>query len=310
MPYVKKGLSAIFVLGLLGWLAAAAAAQDGSAQWKPVEAALGRNGQIQSGGVIRFGMPRSDMHITVGDVAVKPGLALGAWAAFKGNTGSAMLMGDLVLAPEEVEPVMEKLESGGVEITGLHNHLLRENPRVMYMHIGGHGNAVELAKTLHDALALTRTPAASPSSPASGGPPLDTAAIDKILGRNGQMNGGIYQVSAPRAEKISEHGMDVPPSMGVATGINFQTLGNGRAATTGDFVLLGTEVNPVLRALRQNGIEVTAVHSHMLTEEPRLIFMHFWGEGEATQLAHGLRAALDRTNSQKEAESAAARPRK
>lgn len=310
MRYIEKGLSAISVLCLLVWLSAAAAAQDGSAQWKPVEAAMGRNGQMQSGGVIRFGMPRSDMHVTVGNVAVKPGLALGSWAAFKGDPGSAMLMGDLVLAPEEVEPVMEKLEKGGVEITGVHNHLLGENPRVMYMHIGGHGNAVELAKTLHEALALTKTPAASGASPASSEPSLDTAAIDKIMGRNGKMNGGIYQVGVPRAEKISENGMDVPPSMGVATGINFQPLGNGRAATTGDFVLLGTEVNPVLRALRQNGIEVTAVHSHMLTEEPRLIFMHFWGEGEATQLARGLRAALDQTNSQKENQSAAARPKK
>ncbi len=310
MRYIEKGLSAAVSVLCLACLIAVAAAQDGSAQWKPVETAMGRSGQMQAGGVIRFGMPRGDMQVTIGSVAVKPGLALGSWAAFKGDPGSAMLMGDLVLAPEEVEPVMEKLASGGVEITGLHNHLLGENPRVMYMHIGGHGNAVALAKTLHDALALTKTPPAANPSAASGETKMDTSAIDKTLGHAGKMNGGIYQVSVPRAEKISENGMDVPPSMGVATGINFQPLDNGRVATTGDFVLLGTEVNPVLRALRQNGIEVTAVHSHMLTEEPRLIFMHFWGEGEATQLARGLRAALDKTNSQKESQSAAARSQK
>ncbi len=272
---------------------------QGDAAWKPVEAALGRNGKMQPDGSFKFSMPRKDMNVSVAGTQVKPGLALGSWAAFKGTAANAVVMGDLVLAESEVEPVMLKLEQGGIDVTAVHNHLLNETPRVMYMHILGHGDAAKLAQTIHDALALTKTPAADSSAPPAQKLDIDTAQIDQVLGHKGKDSGGIYQVSVPRAEPIRENGMTVPPSMGVATSINFQPTGGGKAAITGDFVLLGAEVNPVIRALRDNGIEVTALHSHMLTEQPRLFFMHFWANDDAVKLAKGLRAAIDKTNSKK-----------
>lgn len=267
------------------------------AAWKQVESAFGRNGKMQPDGSFKFSMPRKDMNVTVAGTQVKAGLALGSWAAFKGTPANAMVMGDLVLTESEVEPVMLKLEQDGIDVTALHNHLLNESPRVMYMHILGHGNANKLAQSIHDALALTKTPPPDSSTPPAQKIDLDTAQIDQILGHKGKDNGGIYQVSVPRGEPIREGGMVVPPSMGVATALNFQPTGGGKAAITGDFVLLGTEVNPVIRALRDNGIEVEAVHSHMLTEQPRLFFMHFWANDDAAKLAKGLRAALDKTHS-------------
>jgi len=269
-----------------------------SSEWKDVEAAIGRPGQAQPGDVIRFGLPRKDLHVTLDGVDLKAGFALGSWVAFKRDGANAMVMGDLVLTPDEVEPVMLKLQQGGVEQTALHNHLLGEAPHVMYMHVVGHGDAVHLATAIHDAVALTKTP--GPDSPvAAGDLGIDQKQVEQALGRSGKVNGGVLQFGVPRSEKISDSGMDVPPSMGVATAINFQPTGNGKAAITGDFVLLGSEVNPVIRALRENGIAVTAIHSHMLMEEPRLFFMHFWANDDAVKLAKGLRAALDKTNSAK-----------
>jgi biotin operon repressor len=267
-------------------------------EWKPVEDALGRTGKVQSDGPLRFAMPRKDLKVTVDGVPIKAGLALGSWAAFSSSGDNAMVMGDLVLTEEEVGRVMAKLQQGGIEVTGLHNHVLHELPRVMYMHIGGHGDAAKLAQTIHDALSATGTPAESPAAAAQK-IDLDTDKVDEAMGRKGKDNGGIYQFGVPRAETIRDHGMEIPASMGISTAINFQPTGNGRAAITGDFVLLGSEVNPVIAALRENGIQVTALHSHMLTEEPRLFFMHFWANDDAVKLAHGLRAALDKTNSKK-----------
>jgi hypothetical protein len=204
------------------------------------------------------------------------------------------------LTEGEVGPVMQKLVDSGIEITALHNHLLNESPHIMYMHIHGQGDAVKLATSLHDALALSKTPAAAPAP--SGAPPdlgFDAKQVDGIMGQSGKNNNGIYQYSIPRAEKIMDGGMTVPNSLGVTTGINFQPTGGGKAAITGDFVMIGKEVNPVIKALRQNGIAVTALHSHMLEEQPRLYFMHFWANDDALKLAKGLRAALDQTNSAK-----------
>jgi len=268
-------------------------------EWKPVEDAMGRSGQPQPDGTLKFGMPRRDLTVTLDGTQIKPGLALGAWVDFKGSGSNSMVMGDLVLTEDEVEPVMLKLQQSGIQITALHNHLLGESPHVMYMHIEGHGEAAKLAASLHDTLALTKTPAATPPSATPPAIDLDTAQIDSAMGRKGKNNGGIYQFGVPRSEKITDDGMEVPPSMGVATAMNFQPTGNGKAAITGDFVLLGSEVNPVMQTLRENGISVTAVHSHMLMENPRLYFMHFWANANAVQLAKGLRAALDKTNSAK-----------
>jgi Domain of Unknown Function (DUF1259) len=267
--------------------------------WKDVDAAMGRAGQDQPDGTHKYALPRKDMNVTVNGVQIKAGLALGSWVAFKSTSqGNAMAMGDLVLAEDEVAPVMAELQSGGIEITALHNHLLGESPRVMYMHIHGMGNAADLGKAIHQAISKTKTPDAGPAA----APPdldIDTKQIDQILGHGGKNNGGIYQVGVPRAEHITDGGMAIPNSMGVATALNFQPTGGGKAAVTGDFVLLGKEVNPVIKALRENGIAVTALHSHMLQEQPRLFFMHFWANDDALKLAKGLRAALDQTNSAK-----------
>jgi len=279
----------------------AAGSNQATSAWKGIEDAMGRSGQMQPGDVIKFSMPRKDLHVSLDGVSIKPGLALGSWVAFKREGSEAMVMGDLVLTGDEVQSVMMKLQEGGVHEAALHNHLIGESPRVMYMHIASHGDAVQMAKAIHSALELTKTPppdavAMLPSAPELG---FDQKEVEQILGHSGKVNGEILQIGVPRAETITDAGMTVPPSMGAATALNFQPTGNGKAAITGDFVLLGSEVNPVLKTLRDNGIAVTAVHSHMLTEDPRLFFMHFWANGDTVRLARGLRAALDKKNSAK-----------
>jgi Domain of Unknown Function (DUF1259) len=281
----------------------AAHAQDQAKNidWQKVDETLGRKAAV-SGDVHRYGFPRSDLSVTLDGLTIKPGLALGGWVAFKPTHGGAMAMGDLVLLETEINPVMAKMIAGGLEITAVHNHLLRANPATFYMHVAGHGDPAKLAAAIREALAESKTPmtAAPPTSP----PPavdLDTAQLDQIIGVKGQNNGGIYAFNVPRRDPINEGGMALTPvgPMGVAIGINFQPTGGGKAAITGDFVLTGNEVNPVISALRSNGIEVTALHSHMLDEQPRLFFMHFWANDDAIKLAKGLRAALDKTASSK-----------
>ena len=281
----------------------AQAAPANNARWSAVESALGRPGAMQPGpaSVIKFGFPRSDLTVVVNGVTVKPAFALGSWVAFEDmGRGQAMAMGDLVLTENEVAPVMRALQQGGVEQTALHNHLLMESPRVMYLHISAHGNAAKIAAAIHEALQQSATPQAPPSAPATADASgLDTAGIARALGHSGKLNGVVYQVSVPRSERITAAGHEVPPSMGVATSINFQPTDGGKAAVTGDFVLRAREVNPVIRALESHGIQPSAVHSHMLDESPRLFFMHFWGNDDAVSLATGIRAALDRTASKK-----------
>ncbi len=271
-----------------------------AADWKAVDQAMGREGKMQPGDVYKYSFPRGDLSVRAAGVAIKPALALGGWVAFKGTGSDAMAMGDLVLAEREVTPVLTKLQEMGVNPTALHNHVLRESPRVMYMHIEARGAPVKIAQAVHAALALTTTPPVKPAGAQPEEPfPLDTTKIATALGRGGKVNGGVYQVSVPRAEVIRAEGMEVPPSMGVATAINFQPTGAGKAAITGDFVLIASEVNPVIQALRGAGIEITALHSHMLTEEPRLFFLHYWANADAVGLARGLRGALDHMNVKK-----------
>jgi hypothetical protein len=269
--------------------------------WQKVDETLGRKPAV-SGDVRRYGFPRSDLSVALDGVTIKPALALGGRVAFKPAHGGVMVMGDLVLLDSEINPVMAKMIANGLEITAVHNHLLRATPATFYMHIAGHGDPVKLATAIRDALAESKTPltVGAPASP----PPtvdLDTAQLDQIIGIKGQTNGGVYQFNVPRRDPITEEGMQLAPvgPMGVAIGINFQPTGGGKAAITGDFVLTGEEVNPVIMALRTHGIEVTALHSHMLDEEPRLFFMHFWANDDAIKLAKGLRAALDKTASTK-----------
>ena len=278
-------------------ISTAASAQQ--IDWQKVDEALGRKPAV-TGDVHRYGFPRTDLSVTLDGVTIKPALALGGWVAFKPTHGGAMIMGDLVLLETEINPVMAKLIEGGLDITAVHNHLLRANPATFYMHVGGRGDPVKIATVLREALSVSKTPlsvavAASPPPAVD----LNTAQLDQTIGAKGQSNGGVYQFGVPRRDQVIENEMPIAPAgpMGLATAINFQPTGDGKAAITGDFVLAGKEVNPVIRALRSNGIEVTAVHSHMLDEQPRLFFLHFWANDDAANLARGIRAALDETAS-------------
>jgi hypothetical protein len=280
-----------------GILLAAAPARSQEIDWQKVDDAFGRKATV-TGDVHRYGFPRSDLNVVLDGVTIRPALALGGWIALKPAHGGAMAMGDLVLLETEINPVMSKLIEGGLEITAVHNHVLRGNPATFYMHVGGHGDPVKLATAIRAALAVSKTPlqAAPATTGSASAIDLDTAQLEQIIGAKGQANGGVYQFGVPRREPVTEGGMALTPPgpMGVATAIGFQPTGNGKAAITGDFVLAGNEVNPVLKELRVGGIEVTAIHSHMLDEQPRLIFMHFWANDDAMKLARGLRAALDK----------------
>lgn len=269
-------------------------AQTPAHDWSAVEQALGRRGLAQPDGVIRFGFPRGDLQVNVGDVRVLPALALGSWVAFRPEGARATMMGDLVLTEDELGPVTDRLREGGVDVTAIHNHLLGETPRVLYAHIHGHGDPARLARSVHAALALSKTPLEPPPAIMPVRIDLDTAAVAKALGASGRVSAGVYQVSVPRAGSIREGGAALSPAMGVATAINFQPLGGGRAAVTGDFVMIASEVDAVQRALRAHHIGITALHSHMTDEQPRLLFMHFWAVDDAVTLAQGLRAALDK----------------
>jgi len=282
----------ILILSLLlalGGVSAANAAPD----WNAVAKALGKAGSEMPGGVYRVGLPRSDLHVQLGDIELKPTFALGSWVAFAPMGEEAMVMGDLVLTEDEIEPVMKSLLDSGIEITALHNHLFHAVPATFYMHIGGMGNPVNMANAIHTALQLSKTPFTAAPPPAT--PPtidLDTAAIDAALGAKGAIAGGVYQVGVPRSEPSKAMGMAVTGPLGGAEAINFQPLGGGKAAITGDFILVAKEVNPVLRALRGNGIEVTAIHNHMLDDQPRMFFVHFWAHDDLPKLLTGLKAAL------------------
>ena len=273
----------------------------GAVEWKSVADILGFPGDVLPGGVIRFNMPRKDLHVTVGGTEIKAGLALGGWAAFRHvGKNDAMVMGDLVLTEEEVAPVMKSLQDGGVEVTALHNHLIGESPKIMYIHMGGHGDPVKIARTIKEAVALTKTPL-----PQGGGAKesedleFDVPAVEKILGYPGKVSGGVLHFNVPRAEKLTEEGMDTPPSMGMGTSINFQPTGTGKAAIAGDFAMTGKEVGPVMKVLQDNGVQAVALHSHALNDVPRLFYMHFWANDDALKLAKTLRSAIDKTNSKK-----------
>ncbi len=290
-----RAIHVLAICTIMATIGTSARAQD--IDWKQVDDVLGRTAAV-SGDVHRYGFPRTDLTVTLDGVTIRPALALGGWVAFKPAHGGAMIMGDLVLLETEISPVMAKLIENDIEITAVHNHILRSSPATFYMHIGGHGDPVKLAIALRTALVASKTPLAPPAAAApSPAIDLDTAQLDRIIGAKGQATGGVYQFAVPRRDPITDNGMQITPPgpMGVATAINFQPTGGGKAAITGDFVLTVDEVKEVVKALRSNGIDVTAIHSHMLTEQPRLIFLHFWANDDAIKLAQGLRAALDQT---------------
>src|SRR6478609_5360524 len=273
-----------------------ALAKAADIDWKKVDAAIGKSAAV-SGEVHRYGLPRSDLKVTLDGVAIKPALALGGWVAFAPVHGEAMVMGDLVLLETEITPVMTKLLDGGLDITAIHNHILRASPATFYMHVGGHGDPEKLATVIRSALSVSKTPFDPPATTAGPAPAvdLDTAKLDEIIGVKGNAVGGVYQFGVPRRDPAMESGMPVNGPLGGANAINFQPTGNGKAAITGDFLVTGDEVNPLIRALRAGGIEVTAIHSHMLDEQPRMFFIHFWANDDAEKLARSVRAALETT---------------
>jgi len=276
---------------------AAVVAQSTAGGWEAVDKVFGGPGKDQPGEVRRYGWPRTDLHVRLAGVPVEPALALGGWAAFKktGTGQDVVTMGDLVLLGPEVDPVARELQAGGFEILAIHNHLIDEIPRVVYLHFHGMGDAAALAKTLKAALEKTGTPLAPPAgkAPAKPTPAQEKVfqRIQDVLGRKGNMAGTVLQLGVPRAELIQDGGMEIPPGMGMANALNFETVEN-RVATTGDFVLVADEVNPVIRELQAHGIRVTALHSHMLRESPRLFFLHFWGVDTPEKIAGGIKAAL------------------
>ena len=259
-----------------------------------IEAALGRPGQT-TGDVYKVAFPRTDLHVTVKGLAIKPGLALGSWAAFMGTDDHAMVMGDLVLLDEELNPVMQKLSAAGFEVTAVHNHLLNETSHIVYMHYMAHGVAQQLAASLRAALAVSKTPLETPApAPAEAAAPAWVATVEASVGRKGAFKGGVLSYGIPRAQAVTVEGTTIPPAAGTAIAINFQAADEGNVATTGDFVLTGDEVNPVITELQSHHILVTALHSHMLTEQPRLFFMHFWAVGTPESVGAGIAAALKR----------------
>jgi len=257
-----------------------------------IDQALGRPGQ-KIGDVYKVAFPRTDLHVSVHGLAIKPGLALGSWAAFTGTDDNAMVMGDLVLLENELNPVMEKLRSSGFDISAVHNHLIDETPHVMYMHYMGHGPASQLATSLRAALAVSKTPLEKPAASAEEpAPPAWVKTVDDIIGRKGTFKIGVLSYGLPRVDAITQNGNTIPPAAGVTEAINFQAADNGNVASTGDFVLTAEEVNPIITELEAHQIQVTALHSHMLNEQPRLFFMHFWAVGPPDAVSQGIAAAL------------------
>jgi uncharacterized protein DUF1259 len=278
----------------LGLLLQGSGARAADINWKNVDAALGKTAAV-SGQVHRYGLPRSDLHVTLDGIQIKPALALGGWVAFAPMHDQAMVMGDLVLLETEITPVMTKLLDSGLDITAIHNHILRASPATFYMHVAGHGDPEKMATAIRAALSSGSKTPFDPPAAAAPTVDLETAKIDEIMRAKGKATGGVYQFGIPRRDPAKEGGMTVNPALGGANGINFQPTGGGKAAITGDFLVTADEVNPLIRVLRAGDIEVTAIHSHMLDEEPRMFFVHFWANDDALKLARGVRDALDKT---------------
>lgn len=265
--------------------------------WQTVGRAIGKQGELKEGDVYSVSWPRTDLNVASEGVPIEPALALGSHAEFFAvGESEAIMRGDLVLTEEESNRVISRLQEGGVEQTAIHKHLPDLCQPIWWTHIAGRGDPVKIARTINAALKLTSTPMENAGSSESGGVPLNTERLDKIMDSKGKIDGGVYKYSIPYGKQITLDGVAVPPTMGTAMPLNFQPTGDSTAAINGDFIMMAEEVNPVIRALRNNDIRVMSLHNHFLTDEPRLFFMHFWATDDATQLAKGLRAALDETD--------------
>lgn len=305
------GIAAVALIGLSACASTSEQAQQNipqeqttaasSANWDEVGQAIGKDGKVMKGDVYRVDLPRSDLQVTSQGVEIKPALSLGSYTAFKDmGDGNAMVMGDLVLTEEEYNKVISRLQEGGIGQTAVHKHLLQESPAIWWTHIQGKGDPVDMAKTINSALKLTGTPFKDSGSSESTDLGFDTSQLDQTIGHTGTTQGGVYKYSIGRADSVTDDGMELPAAMGISTALNFQPTSQGQAAINGDFAMTQDEVEPVIQALRENDIQVVTLHNHMLNEEPRIYFMHFWANDDAQKLAQGLRAALDKTNSAKE----------
>ena len=260
------------------------------ADWSKVEQTLGRKGAEQ-GGVLKVSFPRSDLHVTMNGTPVETGAALGSWMAFRQDGEAVVADGDLVLTPDEIRPVVEALRNGDVTVTAIHNHLAGEQPEIMYVHFFARGSAEKVAAALHEALTRTKTPQA-PASKTADKPFAEQQEIESILGKKGAVHGKVLAFSFAGEHSISMRGKTLPPPMGMATSINFQHAKSGVAAT-GDFVVQEVQTQPLLSALAKGYVQITAMHNHLLEDEPRMVFIHFWAEGPAKQVAGALKSALD-----------------
>jgi Domain of Unknown Function (DUF1259) len=269
-------------------------AQDMPKDYQEVLTLLGRSGDYKAN-VLKVNVPRSDLHVTIGGVATPTPFGFGGWVAFtKGDQGIDVMMGDLVLLQEEVSPVMSALLDNGLEVSALHNHFFWEEPRIFFMHVHGHGKALELAKRLKPALDLIpRPPAAAPSTSPAAGPAFNLVALDNIVGSKGETLGSVYKFTLGRDDlNLKEHGASINARMGLNTWAAF--AGNDAdAQIAGDVAMRETEVTAVLNALRAHKLSVVAIHHHMLGTQPTVIFLHYWGRGSAEELATGFRAALE-----------------
>ena len=288
-----KILLALFLIPLL---AGSSLAQDVPADYQAVLTSLGRTGDYK-GAVLKVNIPRNDVAVTVAGVRTPTPFGFGGWIAMtKGSGGMDVMMGDLVLLQEEVNPVMSALLDNGLDVTALHNHFFWDDPRMSYMHVHGHGSAADLARKVKPALDLIgkRPAATAPPATASPAPPpsMDTARIAQIVGYAGEQNGGVYKITIGRDDlKVSEMGAPINARMGLNTWAAFVGT-TGNAAIAGDVAMLANEVTPVLKALRSHGLDVVAIHPHMTGTEPAIFFLHYWGTGPIEKLAAGFKAAL------------------
>jgi len=293
-PQMRKTLELVAVAMLCSGLltSASRAANASTAAWDSVAAILQTKDAFASG-YHRFNLPRRDITLHLGDVTLAPELAQGAWAGFSDDPGLSMLMGDLVLTPVELGPVLAELASQQLDVTAIHNHLVGEEPRLAYVHFGGHGKAVDLARRLDRVLAHTATPrpvAVAPAAPLT----IDTSLVFLGLGRSGRAHGSVAQVSFILVPGVvTMDGMPVTPALGYASPVNIQAVDVNRAVATGDFAVTGKQVGPMVRALAAHGITATALHTHMIGESPTIYFMHFWADGPLVKVLEGLRAAVD-----------------
>src|SRR4051794_17037237 len=300
-----KALAALIASSLVAF-ASGAWAQDIPAEYQQVLTSLGKQGDYKAN-VLKVNIPRNDVSVKVANVATPTPFGFGGWVAMtKGTGGMDVMMGDLVVTQDEVSPVMSALLDNGLDVTALHNHFLWDEPRVMYMHVHGHGKAADLARRVKPAIDLIGKNAPRPAASAAAAPQstLDTAKLAQIVGAQGEQNGAVYKITIGRDDlKLTEMGAPINARMGLNTWAAFVGT-NENAAIAGDVAMLASEVTPVLKALRKNGLDVVAIHQHMTDTRPTIYFLHYWGTGPADKLAAGFKAALGELGKTKTATTA------